>query len=150
MTPTDSAAAFNAFTSANGVELSSSTPRVGLEQMFAFYESVPADGCAGPDGDMLLFQWGTYDWGEGRFFEINITRQFIEQGAEEDDDEMSQLSLTYRFEPTREREALGEGNRWCSGVEELAAFRSFVLSCASCVALADCQASAVALDHGCV
>ena len=81
-----------------------------------------------------------------RFIEIYIPRQFIEQGVEEDDDEMSQLSLTYRYEPTPGREALGEGNRWCNGVGQLAAFRSFDLSCASCVALTDSEASVV-LDH---
>ena len=26
---------------------------------------------------MLLYQWGTYDWGEGKYFQIDITRQFI-------------------------------------------------------------------------
>jgi len=25
-------------------------------------------------GDRLLFQWGTYDWGKGNFFEIDLTR----------------------------------------------------------------------------
>lgn len=148
MTPSGSAAAFRAFAAAYGIELTRSTPRDGLERMFAFYESTRAAGCDGPDGDMLLFQWGTYDWGEGRFFEIGITRQFIEQGIDEDDDVMSQLSLTYRFEPTPAREALGDGNRWCNGVEELPAFRSFVLSCAPFVALADTSPLAVVLDHG--
>jgi hypothetical protein len=91
------------------VNLSSSTARNGLAQMLAFYASVPATGCGGPDGDMLLFQWGTYDWGKGRHFELNITRQFIEQGLE-DDDAISQLSLTYRFTPNPELDALADSN----------------------------------------
>jgi hypothetical protein len=127
MTPSESVTAFTAFATARGVSLSSSTPREGLEQMFLFYQSAPATGCDGPDGDMLLFQWGTYDWGEGRHFELNITRQFIEQELQ-DDDAISQLSLTYQFEPTLEREALKDGNRWCHELTELASFEAFVLS----------------------
>ena len=146
MKPADSLAALDAFAAARGVVLSNSTPRDGLALMFAFYESVPAEGCAGPDRDMLLFQWGTYDWGAGRFFEVNLTRQFIEQGADEDDDAMSQLGLTYRFEPTPGREALGEGNRWCQGPEELASFRAFVSSSPPCAALAGAAPAAVEAD----
>lgn len=47
------------------------------------------------DGDMLLFQYGTYDWGNGKFFEFNITRQFIKVN----EDEPYQLSMTLFFEP---------------------------------------------------
>ena len=28
------------------------------------------------ESDMCLFQWGAYDWGDGRHFEWNLTRQF--------------------------------------------------------------------------
>jgi hypothetical protein len=47
------------------------------------------------DGDMLLFQYGTYDWGNGKFFEFNVTRQFIKAN----EDEPYQLSMTLFFEP---------------------------------------------------
>jgi hypothetical protein len=47
------------------------------------------------NGDMLLFQYGSYDWGKGEFFEFNITRQFIKQN----EDEPYQLSMTLFFEP---------------------------------------------------
>jgi hypothetical protein len=33
--------------------------------MLAFYASDRAADCAGVDGDMLLFQWGIFDWGSG-------------------------------------------------------------------------------------
>ncbi|MCL1971600.1 MAG: hypothetical protein FWG57_01250 [Endomicrobia bacterium] len=46
------------------------------------------------DTDMLLFQYGTYDWGSGENFEFNITRQFIFADA----DEPFQLSLTLFFD----------------------------------------------------
>jgi hypothetical protein len=127
MRPSESVTAFTESAAGRGVNLSGSTFRDGLEQMFSFYRSARATGCAGPDGDMLLFQWGTYDWGEGRHFELSITRQFIEQELL-DDDAISQLSLTYKFEPTPERAALGEGNRWCHDLTELASFEAFALS----------------------
>ena len=45
--------------------------------------------------DMFLFQYGTYDWGKGKFFEFDITRQFILP----EEDEPYQLALTLSFEP---------------------------------------------------
>jgi hypothetical protein len=94
---------------------------------------------------MLLFQWGTFDWGEGPRFELDITRQFIEDD-EQDDDAISQLCLTFRFEPTAERDALGDGNRWCDGLAEIAGFRQFAMSSAAFLALADERAD-VKISH---
>jgi hypothetical protein len=146
MTPSESATTFTAFSAARGVNLSSSTPREGLEQMLLFYQSAPATGCSGPDGDMLLFQWGTYDWGEGRHFELNITRQFIEQELQ-DDDAISQLSLTYKFEPTLEREAMKDCNRWCHELTELGSFQAFVLSSPAYLAAESATPVRVELIH---
>ena len=146
MSPVESLAAFTAFAAARGVALSSSAPGEGLEQMFLFYRSAPAVGCVGPDRDMLLFQWGTYDWGQGRHFELNVTRQFIEQELQ-DDDAISQLSLTYKFEPTHEYEALGDGNHWCHSLDELASFQTLALSSPAYALAADRQAPLVELVH---
>lgn len=85
---------------------------------------------------MLLFQWGTYDLGSGLRFNLDITRQFIED-AEQDDDAISQLSLGFNFEPSAERAALGDGNRWCDGLREFDIFREFALSSAAFLAVAD-------------
>lgn len=114
--------------------------------MFAFYQAEKPAGCDGPDGDMLLFQWGTYDWGTGRHFSLNITRQFIEDGLQ-DDDAISQLSLTFRFDPTVELEALGAGNRWCDGPSEFSIVRDSALSSVPFMAVADQSAAAVELVH---
>lgn len=48
-----------------------------------------------PHDDMLLFQYGTYDWGDetGEHFSFDITRQFSKR------DDMYQLALTLIFEP---------------------------------------------------
>lgn len=146
MKPIESAAEFTAFVAAAGLALDDCSPREGLEQMLSFYEGVNVGNCDGPDSDMLLFQWGTYDWGSGKHFELNITRQFIEE-EREGDDAISQLSLTFKFEPTAEIELLGAENRWCVGAAELENFRAFVFSSAPLLAIADSKARLVELNH---
>ncbi|MGE4190150.1 MAG: hypothetical protein AB7G12_09635 [Thermoanaerobaculia bacterium] len=80
------------------------------------------------DGDMLLFQWGVFDWGDGRRFEIDLSRQAIipEDDDEEADQEIQQLRCTFRYEPEQFEELLS-GNRWCQTPDDLDAFRAFVL-----------------------
>lgn len=80
------------------------------------------------DGDMLLFQWGVVDWGDGRRFEIDLSRQAIvpEDDDEEEDPEVRQLRCTFRYAPEPFEELLA-GNRWCQTPEDLDAFRAFVL-----------------------
>ncbi len=58
------------------------TPADGIDLMTSFYLEERAEGCGiDNDGDMLLYQWGTYDWGEGESFEFDITRQLIPAGG---------------------------------------------------------------------
>ena len=124
------------------------TPGEGIDLMLRFYADELADGLAGGDmGDMLLFQWGTYDWGEGEFFDFDITRQFI--FGDREDEEIFQLSLTFRFVPTEELKSLPEGNRWCQSRAALGDFRSFVLNSPPYVALSKKLASSVDLHYGC-
>jgi hypothetical protein len=146
MKPADSPSAFASFAQSNGVAVARCTPRDGITQMLAFYSSVSPQACGGPDGDMLLFQWGTCDWGTGKHFELNITRQFIEQELE-DDDAISQLGLTFRYIPTQDGESLGDGNRWCHAQTELKDFRADVLSTRAFTLFADAQPLAVELTH---
>ena len=64
-----------------------------VQLMLDFYREVRADDCdLDAGGDMLLFQWGTYDWGSGEAFEYDITRQLIREPYY---DEILQLSLTF-------------------------------------------------------
>ena len=88
------------------------TVEQGFRTMFEFYRHERAEDCSpDADGDMLLYQWGTYDWGEGEAFEIDLTRQFLTDDPE--DENMWQLSLRFRFLPTDPLRALGDGNKWC-------------------------------------
>jgi hypothetical protein len=111
------------------LELSRLSPDVGFAEMFAFYRDVRPVDClpVDSDGDMLLYQWGTYDWGQGKYFNLNLTRQFIVQELE-DDDAIFQLGLTFFYEPTLALEALEQANRWCHSPAALREFESFVVS----------------------
>jgi hypothetical protein len=110
-----------------GLSLSELTPLTGVEAMLSYYAEERADSCdPNDDGDMLLFQWGTNDWGDGPAFEVNIIRQFID--TEADDDTPRQLSLMFRFDSAVALARLKSGNKWCGSPSELAAFRQFVSS----------------------
>jgi hypothetical protein len=83
---------------AAGQSLDALTPAAGVEAMLAYYAEERADGCPlDEDGDMLLFQWDTLDWGDGPAFEVSIVRQLIVAGDE--NDEPRQLDLRFRFAP---------------------------------------------------
>ena len=108
----------------------------GIELMLSFYEEERVEGCeVSEDGDMLLYQWGTYDWGEGKTFDFDITRQLIGPGGEDED--IFQLSLTFRFAPTTESRAIESGNRWCSRPGEAESFREFIHKSAAFQAVID-------------
>ena len=146
MTPGESRSVLEAFTAANGVALESATPREGIGQMLLFFESSEAEGCGGKDGDMLLYQWGTYDWGAGSHFELNITRQVIETDLQ-DDDAISQLSLTFRFAPSLSLDGLGAGNIWFEGAQAATLVREKMHDHPAFLAVADAQAKSVELVH---
>jgi hypothetical protein len=114
---------------AAGLSLDTLPPADGVEAMLSYYAEERAEGCdLDSDGDMLLFQWGTHDWGRGPAFEVSIVRQLIV--AEEEEDEPRQLDLRFRFEPAAGTSA-GEGNRWCQSPDGLPEFRRFINRSAS-------------------
>lgn len=80
------------------------------------------------DGDMLLFQWGTYDWGDGRYFNVDLTRQVMDDLEDPDDqaDSMQQLSVALKFFPNAETEMLKSGDIWCHSPDDLPAFKESI------------------------
>ncbi|MEZ5966939.1 MAG: hypothetical protein R3F56_24080 [Planctomycetota bacterium] len=117
---------FVSFVGARGTAVASMTPGSAVEAMVSFYRDVRAEDCdMESSGDMLLFQWGTYDWGDGPKFEFDITRQLCRSGEDED---IWQLHLTFRLEPTDDLRSLGKGDSWCHSVSELDQFTQFVRS----------------------
>jgi hypothetical protein len=121
-------------------------PLEGIHLMLNFYREERVEGCnVEADGDMLLYQWGTYDWGEGESFELDITSQLIVGDGE--DDGIFQLSLTFKFQSAESLRQLGEGNRWCHSPGEVEEFQSFI-SGMPALAL-DCkEPSDVQLEYG--
>ena len=133
-----------------GSELLALTPAEGIRHMLEFYRQVRVENCPlDEDGDMLLFQWGTYDWGQGRFFQCDITRQFIESQSD-DDPGMTQLSLTFNYSPSAQLDALKAGNLWCKSPDGLAEFESFVKATEAYRAVARSKPTKISLEHGAV
>lgn len=131
---------------AAGKELGSLRPAGGVRALLDFYSAERADGCdPEADGDMLLFQWGTYDWGAGEAFELNITRQLTADG---EDAEIRQLRLTFKFKPSTALRALGEGNRWCESPGRLKDFHRLVLGTPAFAAVGRRRADKVCLEFG--
>ena len=94
----------------------------GIEAMLAFYTEERAQGCSlDEDGDMLLYQWGIHDWGEGESFELDITRQFIDAKRV-----FRQLSLRFKFAVSKETRAAGNSNKWCELPDDVDEFRRFI------------------------
>jgi hypothetical protein len=116
---------FLRFLAARGESLPKMTPSRAVEAMLSFYQDVRAEECnlAG-NADMLLFQWGTHDWGHGDHFELDITRQFIFGDGEDED--IWQFHVTFRFAPNEDLAQLASGDRWCRSLEDLPGFTLFV------------------------
>jgi hypothetical protein len=118
--------ALEAHAAANGVDLLSLSSTTLVDLMVGWYLVERADDVI-PDasGDTLLFQWGTYDWGDGPSLQYDLTRQLIvEPGA--GDEDIWQLAVTLHYAPSDAADAIGAGNRWCEGLEEVDGLRRFI------------------------
>jgi hypothetical protein len=146
--PSQSSITFEKFLALRNQRVARLTVPDGIDAMLAFYEYVRAEGCdLAHDGDMLLYQYGTWDRGEGRHFELDITRQFIVDGGEDED--IWQLSLTFVFAPSPALLAVKSDNRWCHAPDELDEFRSFILAAPAYVTAVAMPILRVDFDYGC-
>ena len=101
--------------------------------VFKAFAALPVEGTGpDPDDDLLLFQWGTFDWGDrrGEHFEVDFLRQFSVYSRGNAYDHMEQLHCTFSFEPSDGLRSLGSGDRWRYGsleqwVDEVEAFPVF-------------------------
>ena len=74
---------FEKFLIGKGLQQRDLTLADGCEAVFDFYRDLRPRGHVfeqEKSSDMLLFQWGTYDWGMGEHFEFNLTRQLVGDG----------------------------------------------------------------------
>jgi hypothetical protein len=148
MEPKDAINAFRNYLSDAKLELEKMTPAQGIDSMIAFYREERVEGCSiEEDDDMLLFQWGTYDWGNGEFFNFDITRQLIFDGSA--DENIWQLSLTFKFSPTDTLRKLKSGNKWCSSPKNILQFDQYIRNSTAFKNVASDILSIVELDFHC-
>lgn len=140
---------FEHFLAEGGLALERLTVAQGLAAMLAFYRTQRADDCpADADGDMLLYQWGMSRGDDGDFFVLDMTRQFI-LGGDSEDENIWQLSLTFKFEPTDALRAILSGNKWCPKPRPQAVdyFEGFVRESDAYRAVSDSESLRVGLDY---
>jgi len=100
---------------------------------------------------MLLVQWGTEYGAKPDEFYFDLTRQFIEEAASEEeevdeDSRIFQLSLTFHYKGAAKLE---DSNKWCHSPAKAEEFRAFVLSCPGLVATRNAQMKKAVLRLEC-
>ncbi|MFO0916191.1 MAG: hypothetical protein U0795_24750 [Pirellulales bacterium] len=121
----------------------------GFAVAFAFYRNHRAEDCpADADGDMLLYQWGMSRGEDGEFFEVDLTRQFI-LGGDSEDENIWQLSLTFKFAPTETLRTIESGNKWCPRprARALDYFEGYVRESAAYQTVSELKPVRVELDY---
>jgi hypothetical protein len=63
-----------------------------------------------------------------------------------EDEEIRQLSLTFKFKPSDLLRKLADGNRWCHSPDEINELRSFIESSAAYKAVAKAKPANVTLE----
>ena len=126
MQPAESATTFEAAVSAAGKTVQELDAATALAQMEAFYRQVRAENCIlEEEEDTLHCQWGVNVQGMEKTFQLEFARHFIEPG-DEDEDGMSQLSLTLTYAPVPALTALEPGTFECNQPADLAEFVKFI------------------------
>lgn len=94
-------------------------PSIGFATMFDFYRNYRAAEALPitEDGDMLIFQFGTYDWGQGMMFNLVLTRQLIFPDV--DQPILWQLNLSYLYDPEPQLDALSGTGDWINDPNNL-------------------------------
>lgn len=103
-----------------------------MDLVLAYFQEVQFESAdIENDGDMLLFEYGTYDWGQGKFFQIGLTRQLIEMhdDDEEQEDHMYQLQVTLFYNPS-EFDSLPAFNKWSNEFSDLNDFKNMIVNSA--------------------
>lgn len=96
-------------------------------QVLEMYRDYRLDGTENsPDGDLLVFQWGIYGWGENEAFEVDLTRQTMIPRPG-DEPALARLRCTLRYNPEH-YDHLDEGNASCASPTLLDDFEAFVLT----------------------
>jgi hypothetical protein len=146
MEPADAPAVFRERVKNAGLNVETLTPAEALAQMLGFYREVRARKCmVDLEGDALLFLWDTHHTDEGKTFELDFTRQFIQPGNE-DDDGMSQFWVILHYEVTDKLLALGSGALECESPDAADAFQEQVLASEAYRAVVELTPTRVEVD----
>jgi hypothetical protein len=125
MRPSESEKAFRRYCGTSGVSLDALSADAAVRGMLGFYRDVRAEQVGLEDnGDMVLYQWGTYGFSRPRTFQFDLTRQFIVEQSQ-DDEGISQLHFTLHYLRSSELEKL-KGNEWCRTPADVAEFDAFI------------------------
>lgn len=144
MLPEESVDYFQKFVAARGRSLEGVTPAEAVELLIAFYKEQGCETCDAREneGDMLVWDFGVYDWGEGEQFVVTVARQFVvveqleDEGETFDVDVVSQMSMTFMDEADDSRWDLGMGQFWCTSEAEIEAWRGQIEGCGVLAAVA--------------
>lgn len=101
--------------------LKAKSPADLFESVCSLYAEVRFPGVIEDEGDMLLYQYGIYDWGDGEYFQLDLTRQFIKE-----DNDVVQLRTTLLFHPINELRELESASYWCESTSVLDHFEQII------------------------
>lgn len=126
----DSEAALLRFGRDRGTSLDSIDAAALVSLMSSWFDlERPADALGfDEDGNGLLFEWGTFDFG-GRSFRYGISRQITIAGDGEG--EMWQSHVTLHYPADADTASLGQGHHWCFQPSALSSFQQAVAGSAA-------------------
>ena len=145
--PEASVDAWSKFLGYRGLRTETLRPYELVQASIDFFTSTTAHGLSPDAGDMLLYQWGVFDFGKGESFQFDITRQFIADG-QAGDGAFSQLRCTAYFGPTAELRAIPQDNRWCRSRAEVNEFKKFILNSRAFAAVENLSPAKVVAEWG--
>jgi hypothetical protein len=137
-------AAFEEVIEALSPDINRLLPEDGIRGLVKFYQMERIDGCdMENDGDMLLFQWGIYNFTGKNEFQINITRQLLLL----EEDEPYQLSLTFYYDVNDDNSTIKAGNFWCNNVKDISGFLRMIDKNSTYQVLKDKKAAKVEMTY---
>ncbi|CAN5900069.1 hypothetical protein BH23ACT12_BH23ACT12_12560 [soil metagenome] len=136
--PEELQACFQHFAAANGVDPTTDSHATVFDAMLRYYAEVRVNGCnPADDDDMLLLDWGSYDWGQGRAYEIDLSRQVLLPGRT--DESVVQLHVVCRFPNTGDLAKIPVGNDWWGSPGTVDEFAEVLKGNVAVAAAADAQ-----------
>ena len=130
MTEEQIAKAFAGFIEGKGLRPESLSLSSFPQLFFDYYSDVRFGELAGEeDSDLLLFQYGIYNWGEGRFFELDFTRQYYQSFPEDESHSIYQQRFTFYFSPEHFVE-VPAFNVWSNETDDLDRFQETITASA--------------------